>query len=109
MSSSNIYTLRTGKPLPIMGSGGESSGIKQYTFGSECQAVIACSNENTVLKSEEFCLMGGEWISANYRALPNKVNGNIVYNATLKKVPVILSSTNGCGGTGQNACSIISF
>ncbi|RKZ85081.1 MAG: hypothetical protein DRQ39_07595 [Gammaproteobacteria bacterium] len=93
--------------MPILGSNSTSTGAIMYVFGYECQEVITCSNDTTVLKSEQFCLMGGEYWSANYKALPAKVDGSVRFNVTITKKPVLSQSEPNCGGGGN--CSLIDF
>ena len=110
MANTTTYTVRTGRPIPIMGNSGAANGIRQYTFGYECQKVITCSTEETVITSEDMCLWGGDWYSASYRALPVKVNKKVLFNATLRGIPQIYADDeSGCQQGQGSACSIIKF
>jgi hypothetical protein len=111
MATVEVYTLRTGRPIPIIGGGGSASGAVQYTFGSECQKVITCAADDEVVHSDEFCLLNTDpeaYWSASYRALPVKIDDKVKYNSTITVKPKLLSSTGGCAGSGGN-CSLISF
>lgn len=106
MAVVNVHRQRNGNPLPILGGGSTSSGAVMYIFGNECQRVITCSNDDTPVRSEEMCLLGGLYWSASYKALPNKVSGKVRYNATLTEKPIIGQNIQ-CQSGGS--CGLISF
>jgi hypothetical protein len=110
MSVVKIYNKRVGRPMPLLGSGNESSSLIQYTFGAECQKIINCSNETTVLPSEDFCMAGGQYYTASYRALQQKdKSGRIVYNSTVREKPSLYEDANYVCEESGNVCDIISF
>jgi len=110
MSIVKIYNKRVGRPMPVLGEGATSTGLVQYTFGAECKRVETCSNATEVVTSDQFCLTGGPYYSASYRALQEKdKRGKVVYNSTItSKTSIYGDSEFQCEG-GGNACSIISF
>lgn len=89
MAIVNTYKVRIGNTIPIVSTGeGSSTGNIIFTFGTETQEVISCSSDSEVVGSSDMCLLGGEYFSANYRALPAKVNGDLVFVSNLTKAPV---------------------
>lgn len=103
------HKVRHGTPMPVLEANATSNGAVMFIFGYECQHVETCSSEETVLKSEEFCLMGGDWWSASYKALPHKVNDKVLYQATLTKRPVLSTTVNSCVSTDGNCTEIVDF
>jgi len=110
MARLDTYRLRNGSPLPVLEEGTTATASVMYTFGSECQEIVTCANTNDVAKSDEFCLFNTDensYWSANYSALPTKVNGRITYNSVIQKKPRLSRDTNACPQGGN--CSLISF
>ena len=104
-----IFTekVRHGTPMPVVGAGSTGGGTVMFVFGYECQEVEACSSTNNVKKSTEFCLYGGDYWSASYKALPQKVNGNVKYQATFTKKPIIdLEPCTVAGGTCDDSIEL---
>jgi len=81
------YKVRVGNAIPILCDKPEdaSKGNVVFTFGTETQEVISCSADDKVVGSKDMCMRGGFYFSANYRALPGKVNGRLVFNSVLTK------------------------
>lgn len=93
------YKVRSANAIPIMPQGGGSSsdGVIVFTFGSETQETISCGSDRDVIRSSDMCLLGGEYFSANYSALPGKINGDLVFQSNLAKVPVLSKNyVTGC-------------
>lgn len=99
MAKLNTYKVRSGNAIPIIpdGGGNSSQGSIIFTFGTERQEIISCGSEEEVASSRDMCLLGGEYFSANYSALPAKVNGKIKFASNLAKAPKLSSSyETGC-------------
>lgn len=94
------YSIRTGNAVPKMC--GEptdpSEGNIIFTFGTETQEIISCGSDTNVVKSKDMCMFGGDYFSANYRALPGLVNGKLVFESQLTKKPERTDSYPSCGG-----------
>lgn len=92
MSVFKAYKVRSGKPLPVLGTGTTGQSMVMYTFGSECNKIISCENDTNVVLSSQMCLFNpdeGAFISASYRAYPEKVNGKLVFNSVLVEKPTL--------------------
>lgn len=96
MTTTAIYNVRASNAIPLLCGSTTSQGNIIYTFGTECQEVILCGYTSKVLKSEDMCLLGGEYFSANYKALPGKVNGKLVFTSNLAKKPSITNEYGKC-------------
>lgn len=96
------YKLRIGNSIPIIAGGGgnSSTGNVIFTFGTETQEIISCAAEDEVLGSADMCLLGGDYFSANYNALPAKVNGKFKFTSNITKPPIFSANYN----TGGAAC-----
>lgn len=102
------YKVRSGNSIPIIaGGGGDSStGNVIFTFGTETQEIISCAAEDDVLGSSDMCLLGGEYFSASYNALPAKVNGQLKFTSNITKPPVFSANYNtGCIGSSSSPIS----
>lgn len=98
------YKQRSGPAIPVM-DGATSKGTIIFSFGSETQEVITeCSTETNFLGSNDMCLLGGEYYSAQYRAFPGKINNKLVFNSVLNKKPVSraeIKTEGECSGGGN--------
>lgn len=77
------YKVRAGNSLPIQG------GAIVFTFGVERQEIELSECATGILTSEDMCLFGGDYFSANYKALPGRIDGDLIFNSTQAKKPVI--------------------
>ena len=106
MAKVTTYKVRSGNAIPIIANGGgdSSTGIVIFTFGTETQEIITCAAEDDVIGSADMCLLGGEYYSANYSALPAKVNGNLKFTSNLAKAPVFSANykAGGCSGSSSS-------
>jgi hypothetical protein len=105
MTFLTTYQVRVGRPLPIYCDSPTVEGVIVYSFGSECQDVISCSLDQTVIRSSETCLRDlseDAVFSANYRAHPQKINGQLAYTSTIQRKPVF-SQDYACA-VGSNNC-----
>jgi len=91
MTKTFSYKIRAGNSIPIVPDGGTSSskGNIIFTFGTEKQEILNCGSDRDVLSSDDMCLLGGEYFSASYSALPAKVNGQLRFVSSLAKAPII--------------------
>ena len=83
------YKQRLGNAIPIVGTGSISTGVIIFTFGFETQEVLSCGSTHEMLKSTDMCLMGGNYFSANYKALPGKVGGKVAFSSVTTKKPIL--------------------
>ena len=102
MAIVNTYTLRLGRPMPVLcDTGGTAEDVISYTFGSECQQVETCAADENVAPSAETCLMNMEddaIYSATYRAHPVTVDGKIIFNSTVTRKPIATNNyRSACG------------
>lgn len=89
MATVITYQIRSGNGVPLLCNGSSpSEGNIVFTFGTETQEVINCSFDSDVITSKDMCLLGGDYYSATYKALPGKVGGKLVFNSTLMKKPI---------------------
>lgn len=102
MAKITTYQVRAGNALPRLGTGTTSAGNIIFTFGTETQEVESeeCSKLG-IVTSKDMCLLGGDYFSANYKALPGKVDGELIFNTNIAKKPILsdkYGSNNGGGG-----------
>lgn len=83
------YQVRAGNALPTLGGGSTSTGNIIFTFGTETQEENSeeCSTVD-ILKSKDMCLLGGDYFSANYKAIPGKKNGDLIFSTNITKKPI---------------------
>lgn len=61
-----------------------------HLFGSETQEVTSCTMTKNLVSSDEMCLNSEKgYISANYKALPTKIDKKVYFNSVLNKKPVL--------------------
>lgn len=92
------YKTRMGNAIPIMGAGSSSEGTIIFTFGYEYQEILSCGSTDSILGSKDMCLLGGEYFSANYKALPGKVDGKVAFSSVSAKKPVLTLTPPPNGG-----------
>ena len=106
------YRVRAGNAVPILCDAptDPSEGNIIFTFGTETQEVISCSSDTDVVKSSDMCLLGGMYFSAQYRALPGKVGGKLVFTSVLTKKPVRTNTyPNTCGNSTGGGTPSVGF
>jgi hypothetical protein len=98
MTTLNSYTVRAGNAIPLMCDKpvDASTGNLVFTFGTECQEINTCGYTNQIIKSTDMCLLGGIYYTATYKALPGKVNGQVVFQSVLTKKPVLSADYGQC-------------
>jgi hypothetical protein len=90
MVKTTQYLVRSGNPITRVYN--ESSVAKDlviFTFGVETSEVEACSATTSILESKDMCMFKEDieegYFSANFTALPGKVNNKVVFQANTVK------------------------
>lgn len=88
------YKARSSNAIPVIpdGGGNSSKGNIVFLFGTETQVIESCASTEDVKTSKDMCLLGGDYFSASYSALPAKVNGKIKFSSNTAKAPVYSSN-----------------
>lgn len=111
MADLTTYTVRLGRPTPLICDPfGSAEGVIVFTFGVECQQVLSCATDQRVVRSDEMCLIDASdnaLFSAQYKALPSKVNGSLVYDSVLTRKPVYSNDYGACS-TGSTSSPVSS-
>ena len=88
------YKIRQGNAMPLLCDSSQSSGVIIFLFGSETQEVSSCAKDDDVKLSEDMCLMGGDYFSANYQAYPARLNCNkMIFKSVVTKKPILSART----------------
>jgi hypothetical protein len=85
----NTYTVRTGNALVSKDASTGKPILYMFAFGTETQKVNMCEVNYNVLTSDDMCLRGGPFFSANYRGLPALVKGKLAFTSTIAEKPIM--------------------
>ena len=90
MVKTTQYLVRSGNPITrVFNEASVAKDIVVFTFGVETSEVESCSATTSILESKDMCMFQDDteegYFSADFTALPGKVNNKIVFQANTVK------------------------